>query len=138
MPVLPSGRRIEFSLDRFHALLTQLGRAQARGLAETLESPDDLLPVLDAVHFALADGSPYFADYVAADWRPYAADWSMADRQALEAWLGSAAARAHRAEAIGYIKTLLLGGRDGAVRYPYLVLNDHPHPGAHESAWLRQ
>jgi len=138
MPVLPSGRRIEFSLDRFHALLGRMDGDQARRIAETLHHPDDLLPVLDAVHFALEDGRPYFADYVAADWMPCAADWSHADRQALQAWLASDAARFHRAEAIGYVKTLLLERLDGPMSYPYLIVNDIVHPGAHEGFRLRQ
>jgi len=138
MPLLPSGRRIEFSLDRFHALLGQMASHQARRIAETLNDPDDLLPVLDAVHFSLDDGRPYFADYVAADWTPYAADWSTADRQALQAWLASDAARFHRAEAIGYVKMLLLDRQDGSAHYPYLIVNDIAHPGAHEGFRLRQ
>ena len=138
MPLLPSGRRIEFSLDRFHALLRQMSAEEARQLAATLHDPDDLLSVLDAVHFSLADGKPYFADYVAADWRPYAADWSAADRQFLQDWLASPAARFHRAEAIGYIKTLLLDDQDHRVFYPYLIVNESLHPGAHQDFRLRQ
>lgn len=138
MPFLPSGRRIEFSLDRFHALLRGMGGAEARLIARTLRDPDDLLPVLDAVHFSLEDGSPYFADYVAADWAACAADWSHADRQALRAWLASDAARANRAEAISYIRTLLLDRQDSAVAYPYRLVNERAYPGAHESFRLRQ
>ena len=98
MPTLPSGRRIEFSLDRFHALLGRMERQQARVIAGNLVNADDLLLVLDAVHFSLQDGTPYSAGYVAADWATYAADWSTADRQALQAWFASPkrAARAPR------------------------------------------
>ncbi len=138
MPMLPSGRRIEFSLDRFHALLKAMGEAEARRVAETLEDPDDLLPVLDAVHFSREDGTPYFADYVAADWMTCAQDWDWADQQALRAWLASDAARFHRAEAIGYIRMLLLDGQDVAVAYPYLIIGDRSHPGAHDGFRLRQ
>ena len=138
MPVLPSGRRIEFSLDRFHALLRQMDSLPARRLAATLRDPDDLLPVLDAVHFSLEDGNPYFADYVASDWLPYAAEWSNADRQALQDWLDSAPARLRRAEAIRYIKTLLLEGEDSAVPYPYQVIGDQPQPWFLQGLGLRQ
>ena len=138
MPVLPSGRRVEFSLDRFHALLGSMGSSEARRIAETLRDPDDLLAVLDAVHFSREDGSAYFADYVAADWMPCAQDWDWADQQALRAWLASDAARFHRAEAIRYIRTLLLGCSDSAVPYPYLIVGDNPHPGAVAGLRLRQ
>ena len=138
MPVLPSGRRIEFSLDRFHGLLRQLSVSEARQLVATLHDADDLLPVLDAVHFSLADGRPYFADYVAADWQAYAADWCTADRQALQDWLNSSAARFHRAEAIDYVKTLLLDDSEQRVFYPYLIANESPYPGAHQDFRLRQ
>ena len=84
MPTLPSGRRIEFSLDRFHALLERVERSRVREIAANLNDPDDLLFVMDAVHFSLEDGAPYFADYVATDWATRAADWNMADRQVLQ------------------------------------------------------
>ena len=74
MPTLPSGRRIEFSLDRFHALLGRMERRQARVIAGNLGNADDLLFVMDAVHFSLQDGTPYFAGYVAADCATVAAD----------------------------------------------------------------
>lgn len=108
MPVLPSGRRVEFSLDRFHALLGRMELDQAFVIADALHDPDDLLAVLDAVHFRLDSGKPYFADYVAADWESRAGDWSLADREALRAWFASDSARFHRAEAIEGVKALLL------------------------------
>jgi hypothetical protein len=108
MPVLPSGRRIEFSLDRFHALLGQIELDRALVVAESLQEPDDLLFVMDAVHFDLEGGSPQFANYVAADWESRATDWSTEDRDALRAWFGSDSARFHRTEAIASIKTLML------------------------------
>lgn len=108
MPVLPSGRRIEFSLDRFHALLGQMELDRAFIIADALRDPDDLFLVLDAVHFSVESGKPYFADYVAAAWESHAADWSLADREALRAWFASDSARFYRAEAIDSIKALLL------------------------------
>lgn len=138
MPMLPSGRRVEFSLDRFHALLEQMDRRQARAIAASLDHPDDLLFVLDAVHFSLADGAPYFADYVASDWTTYAADWSTVDRQALQAWLASDEARTIRAEAIDYIKALLLDRPGTAIPYPYVIPGDIRHPGAVAGSPLRQ
>ncbi len=64
MPTLPSGRRIEFSLDRFHDLLGRMAPEQARVITGNLGTVDDLLFVMDAVHFSLQDGAPYFAGYV--------------------------------------------------------------------------
>lgn len=121
MPTLPSGRRIEFSLDRFHALMARGGSCLGQELAARLVEPDDLLHVLDAVHFSRAEGQPYFAGYVASDWATYAADWSTADRQFLQDWLFSPAAREVRAEAIDYIRDRLLGQFCGRVPYPYQV-----------------
>ncbi|CAG0970676.1 hypothetical protein RHDC4_01259 [Rhodocyclaceae bacterium] len=138
MPTLPSGRRVEFSLDRFHALLRQMDHDEARALAATLQEPDDLLYVLDAVHFGLADGQPYFADYVAADWRAAAADWNTADREALQTWLASDEARFRRAEAIRYIRALLLERPGRAVAFPYATLGDMGHPHAIQGSLLRQ
>ena len=107
MPVLPSGRRIEFSLDRFHALLGQIELHQATRIADALRDPDDLLAVLDAVHFSLETGEPYFADYLAVHWETYANDWNRPDREALRAWLDAPTARHYRAEAIADIKSML-------------------------------
>lgn len=136
MPVLPSGRRIEFSLDRFHALLRLMDTRQARKIAENMSHPDDLLFVLDAVHFGVEDGTPFFAGYVASDWKTCAADWSAADRQALEAWLTSAEARTARREAMHYVKSLVLGRAD--VPYPYALAQDAFPAGAHTGSLLRQ
>jgi len=123
MPTLPSGRRIEFSLDRFHALLQRMDRPQACALAMTLETPDDLLFVMDTVHFAREDGAPFFAGCVASDWKSYAAEWSTGDRQALLTWFASDEARLSRAEAIEYVRSLWLGHPgNGAATYPYVVL----------------
>lgn len=138
MPVFPSGRRVEFSLDRFHTLLRQMGRRKAKKIAEALHNPDDLLFVMDAVHFSREDGTPYFADYVASDWMPYAAEWSTADREALQAWLASDEARISRAEAIDYIKALLIDRKDCCIRYPYVVPHGFSHLASHEGSMLRQ
>ena len=135
MVTLPSGRRVGFSLDRFHALLRQMDSQRAREIAENLDDPDYLLFVLDAVHFSLEDGTPFFANYVASDWMAYAADWSTADRQALQTWFVSAEARSSRVEAIGYIKALLLGHPGSHVPYPYVLVN---HAGTHVGSRLRQ
>jgi hypothetical protein len=108
MPVLPSGRRVEFSLDRFRALLGRLDLNLAFIVTDALRDPDDLLVVMDAVHFSLDGGKPYFADYVAADWETRAGDWSHSDRAALRTWLDSEAACFCREDAIDGIKALLL------------------------------
>lgn len=118
MPILPSGRRVEFSLDRFHAMLDQMQPQQAAALAEALDCPDDLLFVMDAVHFRLDDGTPYFASYVAASWQQYAADWSEADRTALAAWFRSQAATEARADAINDIHAVLRGKHITTAEYP--------------------
>lgn len=123
MPVLPSGRRIEFSLDRFHAMLGQMELDQAFVIADALHDPDDLLLVLDAVHFSIEGGKPYFADYVAADWESRATDWSLADRDALRTWFNSDSARFHRAQAIDGIKTLLLEVATDYMPQPKAVCN---------------
>lgn len=129
MPVLPSGRRIEFSLDRFHALLRLMDPGKACQVAENMRDPDDLLFVLDAVHFGLQDASPYFAGYVASDWKIGASDWNTADREALQAWLASPDARAGRAEAIRYVQSLVRG--DQGIIYPYTLVHDARHvPGS--------
>jgi hypothetical protein len=136
MPTLPRGRRVEFSLDRFHAWLDRIGPDAAQAVVRGLEEADDLLYVMDAVHFSLADGQPYFAGYVAADWTAAAADWSTADRQFLQAWLVSPAAREARSEAIDYLRDLVLGESSGQVPYPYRVQDGLD--GGPESSRLRQ
>lgn len=137
MPTLPSGRRIEFSLDRLHGLLRRLGRGEARLIAAQLNDPDDLLFVLDAVHFGIADGKPYFAGYMASDWKTGAADWPTADREAMAQWLSSGTARSARAEAIDYIKCSV--GMSGAgMFYPYVMAGEAAHPAVFEAPRLRQ
>ena len=51
MPILPSGRRIEYSLDRFHALLARMPLPDAQRTVTALKEPNDLLYVLDVVEF---------------------------------------------------------------------------------------
>ncbi len=119
MPTLPSGRRIEFSMDRFHALLDRMGPAAARRLADQVRAADDLLFVMDAVHFRCADGRPYFAGYVAADWATQATDWPAADRQFLQAWLAAPAARQARADAVDYIAALYGAESESLPDFPY-------------------
>ncbi len=136
MPTLPSRRRVEFSLDRFHAWLDRIGPDAAQAVVRGLEEANDLLFVMDAVHFSLADGQPFFAGYVAADWMAYAADWNTADRQFLQAWLASPAAREARAEAIDYLRDRVLGESGGRVPYPYRVQDGSS--GGLESSRLRQ
>lgn len=138
MPVLPSGRRVEFSLDRFHAMLRQIGRRDALKITEKLQHPDDLLFVLDAVHFSIGSGQPFFADYVAADWLPYAAEWPNGDREALSTWLASEAARRTRAEAVDYVKALALDHGNGHLRYPYTIPGVAARGVTHEGPRLRQ
>lgn len=136
MPTLPSGRRVEFSLDRFHAWLDRIGPDTAQAVVRGLEEADDLLFVMEAVHFGLADGQPYFADYVAADWSTAAADWNTADRQFLQAWLVSPTARESRAEAIDYLRDRVLSESGGRVPYPYRVQDGLG--GGLESSRIRQ
>lgn len=138
MPTLPSGRRIEFSLDRFHGLLQRVEPREARALAAQLDEPDDLLFVLEAVHFGIADGAPYFAGYLASDWKTRAADWSTADRQAMADWLVSKTARESRAEAIDYIKALFEDGPGSRVAYPYVIAGEICHPAALPAPSSRQ
>jgi hypothetical protein len=138
MPILPSGRRVEFSLDRFHAFLARLDCHQARRLAALLNDPDDLLNVLDAVHFGAEDRQPFFAGYVASDWTPYAAEWSSADREALRDLLASDEARFRRAEAIDYIRGLVFDRPNRPMAYPYVNPVDLHDGGLVAGSRLRQ
>lgn len=113
MPVLPSGRRIEFSLDRFLAMLDQLHPEDVAELASALHEPDDLLPVVDVVDFEGADEQPRFAGYVAADWEQHAQDWSVMDQMALRSHLSSELSQGARAEAITALKLVVVDGAAG-------------------------
>jgi hypothetical protein len=137
MPTLPSGRRIEFSLDRFHALLGRMEFDRASEIAALMNDPDDLLSVLDVVHFG-TDGTPFFAGYVASGWLAYAAEWTCADRDSLRDLLASDEARFRRTEAIDYIKALLLGTPNGIVCYPYVNPGDLHKTGLVKASTLRQ
>ena len=137
MPVLPSGRRVEFSLDRFHGLLHRVGDEEAKAVVGALCDPDDLLYVMDAVHFSLEGGVPFFADYVAAQWQPYAAEWSGEDRQAFLDWMHSAAARAFRLEAIRYIRGQWLDHDAHASHYPYLMAGETARSGLYAETSLQ-
>ena len=107
MPVLPSGKRIEFSLDRFHAMLEMLPAAKASSLVDALVDPDDLLLVLDLVTFDGA-GRPHFAECIAADWREIARDWDISDRDTFASYLNSGTSRTYREEAIEGTRLLLI------------------------------
>lgn len=107
MPVLPSGRRIDFSLDRFHALLGRMDLAEAQRTVAALHSPDDLLYVMDVVQYHADSGKAFFSGQVVADFESYVLDWSIADQDALAAWIESPDARFHRAEAIDNIRDLM-------------------------------
>jgi hypothetical protein len=106
MPQLPSGRRVEFSLDRFHAMLEQMEPTAARSLIESIQDANDLLWVLDLVCFD-GLGRPHFAECVAADWQDLAREWSEDDRAAFDDYLSSEAATGYRAEAIEGTRVLL-------------------------------
>jgi hypothetical protein len=102
MPVLPSGRRVEFSLDRFHALLSRMTVAEARKTTAALREPNDLLLVMEVVYFDEA-GNPFFANTIAANFESYVLDWPLEDQDALAAWFESESATYYRAEAIAQI-----------------------------------
>jgi len=104
MPVLPSGRRVDFSLDRFHALLGQMDPAEAQRTVAALHSPDDLLFVMDVVQYHADSGKPFFSGHIAAEFATYVLEWSLADQDALADWIESPAARFGRAEAIDSIR----------------------------------
>ncbi len=99
MPTLPSGQRIEFSLDRFHSMLENMDMSTGESLVSALESPDDLLYVLDMVSFD-SEGTPFFMECVTADWQQAALDWSPADRTAFANYLASEVSFLGRSEGI--------------------------------------
>ncbi len=125
MPILSSGRRIEFSLDRFHALLAQIDIDHAQRIADALKDPDDLLLILDAVQFRMDDRQPFFANFVAADWEHYCADWHPDDREELRAWFNSDNARHYRANAIADIKRLMSNLVGSHPSLPYVTHTLH-------------
>lgn len=107
MPILPSGRRIEFSLDRFQAMLGQMKLGEARRLVAALDDPDDLLYVMDVVEEDALTGQLCFCNKVASDFESYALGWPHDDQEALAAWIESASARHYRAAAIADLKSLV-------------------------------
>jgi hypothetical protein len=56
----------------------------------------------------------------------------------MQAWFAEEEGRFRRAEAIGYIHTLLLENPGRHVAYPYLLQRDIGHPGAMQGSPLRQ
>ena len=107
MPVLPSGRRIEFSLDRFLAMLDRLEPEVVFQIVGALDQPEDLLPVTDIVTFDPSGTVPTFAGYVVADWERHAQDWTVEDCMALSFHLRSELSVGARAEAIATLKQLV-------------------------------
>ncbi len=103
MPVLPSGRRIEFSLDRFHAMLARMTVADAKNTIAGLREPNDLLFVMDVVDFDPITSQPMFANKIAAYFETYAIHWDYEDQEALATWIESESATYYRAEAIANI-----------------------------------
>jgi hypothetical protein len=100
--MLPSGRRVEFSLDRFQALLSRMPLTEAKRTVSGLRDPNDLLFVMDVVEFT-PSGEPYFSNRIAANFDTYAIYWTHDDQDALAAWLESDSATYFRAEAIANI-----------------------------------
>ena len=107
MPVLPSGRRVDFSLDRFQAMLGRMPVAEAEHTIANLNSPDDLLFVTDVVLYRDDSGEAFFSGLLAADFAAYAGEWSFQDQDFLADWLESSSARYHRAEAIDSIRDMV-------------------------------
>lgn len=107
MPILPSGRRIEFSLDRFQAMLGQMKLGEARKIVAALSDPDDLLYVMDVVQEDPATGQLSFCDKLASDFESYALGWAEADQEALARWIESDSARYYRGEAISDLRNLV-------------------------------
>ncbi len=99
MPTLPSKRRVEFSIDRFQAMLARMPVAEAKKTIAALREPDDLLFVMDVVEFT-PSGQPYLTNRIAANFDTYAIYWSHEDQDALADWIESESATYYRAEAI--------------------------------------
>ncbi len=107
MPMLPSGRRVEYSLDRFHAMLSRMTLPEAKKTIAGLRDPNDLLYVMDVVFFDSINGQPFFANRVASDFESYAIAWDHEDQEALAAWIESDSATYYRAEAIANIQGMV-------------------------------
>lgn len=106
MPILPSGRRIEFSIDRFHAMLARMPAADAKHIVNALQEPNDLLYVMDLVEFSPI-GKPFLANKIAADFQSYAIAWSHDDQDALASWITSDSASKYRSEAIATLRSMV-------------------------------
>lgn len=98
MPTLPSGRRIEFSIDRVNAMVEMLPIGDAEEIVDALKCPDDLLWLLDLVGFS--DQKPYWTNCLACDWRELATDWTDEDQESFADYLYSTEARNARMVAI--------------------------------------
>ena len=109
MPTLPSGRRVEFSLERFTAMLDQLAPADAACLCDALIEPDDLMHVLDIVLFRSGQDEPYFAAQVLSQWQSLAVAWDASDREFFRGYLGSTPSLWARADAIAVLKQSVNG-----------------------------
>jgi hypothetical protein len=107
MPMLPSGRRVELSQDRFMAHLGQLDIEAAARIYHALQEPDDLLFLLDVICYSEGDCNPYLAGFVASDWEANAQDWPKDDRKSFSAWLFSDSVRQTRSDAISNIKQIM-------------------------------
>jgi hypothetical protein len=114
MPMLPSGRRVEFSIDRFRALLSRMPVTDAKKTVSALREPNDLLYVMDVVEFTPA-GHPFLANKIAADFESYAITWSVDDQDALAAWIESDSATYYRAEAVANLHGMVAEVEEGAV-----------------------
>lgn len=104
MPVLPSGRRVELSTDRFMTYFASVDLANATQIYHSLQEPDDLLLIADVVYFSANGQSPYFANFIAADWETNTRSWNIMDHNAFRDWLFSTESREKRRKAIAALK----------------------------------
>lgn len=107
MPILPSGRQVELSTDRFKAYLANIDPDSAAELFDSLKNPDDVLFIADVVYLAESNATPMFAGYVATDWEAHCQDWPEDDQVAFRNWLISESAALGRAEELSSIKDYL-------------------------------
>jgi hypothetical protein len=107
MPVLPSGRRVEFSIDRFRAMLNRMSLTEAESTVSMLKTPDELLYVTDVVLYQDDSGEPFFSGHLATEFEAYAIEWNHTDQDALAEWLESPSARHYRAEAIEELRNMV-------------------------------
>lgn len=107
MPLLPSGRRIGLSTDRFKAHLGQLSLDAATRIYHSLKDADDLLHIADVVYFSADSDSPYFANFVVADWEANTQGWTEADIAAFRTWLDLPGSRQAHQEAVDELKDVM-------------------------------